>query len=73
MAPGALAMNQGPAAVQYGDNGEILLSPAQQHMADRQSEWDAFLKLLRQTEAQQQFMGELTDKSNLMSDGTAGE
>lgn len=73
MAPGAVGLNQAPSAVQYDDNGEILPSPAQQRVLDKQSEWEGFLKLLRQTEVQQQYMSELADKTNLMSDGTAGE
>lgn len=73
MAPGAMGLSHAQNAVQYGDNGEALLSAAQQRVLDKQSEWEGFLKLLRQTEVQQRYMTELADKTNLMSDGTAGE
>lgn len=74
MAPGAVAnINQAPTSIQYDENGEIMLSPAQQRVLDKQSEWDGFLRLVRQTEVQQQYMSELGEKTALMGDGTAGE
>lgn len=74
MAPGALSglHNHAPASLQYDENGEIMLSPAQQRVLDKQSEWNGFLNLLRQTEVQQQYMTELAEKTALMGDGTAG-
>lgn len=73
MAPGVLAMNQAPTSVQYDENGEVILSPAQQRVQDKQSEWDGFLKLLKQTEVQQQYMSEMGEKTDLLGDGTNGE
>lgn len=71
MAPGALGLHQVSPAVQYDDQGEIILTPAQQRVLDKQSEWEGFLKLHAQTEVQQQYMSELANKTHLMSDGTA--
>lgn len=66
-------MNQAPTSVQYDENGEVIFSPAQQRVQDKQSEWDGFLKLLKQTEVQQQYMSEMGEKTDLLGDGANGE
>lgn len=58
--------------LQYDENGHVLLSPAQQRMLDKQQEWEAFLRVNRQTEQQHQYVSQLGEKNELLVNGNEG-
>jgi hypothetical protein len=74
IAPGSMGLGHASTAViQYDENGNVLLSAAQQRVKDKQRESEGFTKLKRQTEQQQQYVDSLTDKTNLLAEGSDGK
>src|SRR4051812_37611391 len=58
--------------LQYNENGQVILTPAQQRVRDKQREWEGFVKLCRQTEQFNSTMREMANKTELLEEGTQG-
>jgi len=70
---GASIASHPPLQPQYDTDGQLLLSPSQQKAYEKQREWEAFIKILRQTEQLNGFFDGLADKTELLEDGGQSE
>lgn len=60
-------------AVQVDANGNVILTPAQQRAADKQAEYMAYLRLLKQVSSFDQHIIELGQNIDVMRDGGKGK